>query len=167
MPTDMEEFLRGVAILADNRNMRVTLRQSGKGAAVCGAMCFIGGLIGGPVGLAVGGTLGGVTAYRMTGSKEHFFSSHHSNHTISQYLLNYSCSFMLDFRSVGDIIRNDLTQEEKWRLHEHIVNSVRQINPADVAMLLPLILNTPSLQEAVLKTVVSFITNEMRYQIAN
>lgn len=69
MPADIEELLRGIAILTDNRNMRVTLKQSGKGAAVCGAMCFIGGLIGGPVGLAVGGTVGGVTAYRMSGSK--------------------------------------------------------------------------------------------------
>lgn len=69
MPADIEEFLRGIAMLTDNRNMRVTLKQSGKGAAVCGAMCFIGGLIAGPVGLAVGGTVGGVTAYRMSGSK--------------------------------------------------------------------------------------------------
>lgn len=74
---------------------------------------------------------------------------------------------MVDFRSVGDIIQNDLTEQEKWRLHEAVVNSVRQINPADAVMLLPLILNTPSLQEAALKTVVTFITNEMRYQIAN
>lgn len=68
MPVDTEELLRGISMLADNRNMRVTLKQSGKGAAVCGVMCFIGGLVGGPVGLAVGGTLGGITAYRMTGS---------------------------------------------------------------------------------------------------
>lgn len=69
MPVNTEEFLRGIAILADNHNMRVTLKQSGKGAAICGAICFIGGIIGGPAGLAVGGALGGVTAYKMSGSK--------------------------------------------------------------------------------------------------
>lgn len=69
MPVDLEEFLQGLSILADNQNLRVTVQQSGKGAAICGAMCFIGGLIGGPAGLAIGGTLGGVTAYRMTSSK--------------------------------------------------------------------------------------------------
>lgn len=69
MPVDIEEFLHGLAILADNHNMRVTLKQSGKGAVVCGAICFIGGLLGGPVGLAIGGTVGGVTAYKMSGSK--------------------------------------------------------------------------------------------------
>lgn len=48
MPVNTEEFLRAVAILADDNNMRVTVKQSGKGAAICGAICFIGGLVGGP-----------------------------------------------------------------------------------------------------------------------
>lgn len=69
MPVDTEEFLRGVALLADNNNMRVTLKQSMKGAAICGAICFFGGMVGGPVGLAVGGAVGGVTAYKVTGRK--------------------------------------------------------------------------------------------------
>lgn len=82
------------------------------------------------------------------------------------YKIIYVCT-CLDFRTVSDIIRNDLTQEEKWRLHEHVVNSVRQLHPTDVAMLMPLIMSTPSLQAAVLKTIVTFVTNEMRYTIAN
>lgn len=69
MPVDLKEFLDGIAILADNHNMRATVRQSGKGALICGACCFVGGLVAGPVGLAAGGTIGGITAYRMTGSK--------------------------------------------------------------------------------------------------
>lgn len=82
-------------------------------------------------------------------------------------ILSIIHSFSSDFRAVGDIIRNDLTHQEKEKLQEHIVNAVRQLHPADIVMLMPLIMNTPSLQEAVLKTVVSFITNEMRYSIAN
>lgn len=69
MAVDVEEFLKGISVLADKRNMRVTLKQSGKGAAVCGAICFIGGLIGGPVGLAIGGAVGGATAYKISGSE--------------------------------------------------------------------------------------------------
>lgn len=68
MPVDLREFLEGVAILADNHNVRVTVKQSGKGAIVCGVCSFIGGLIAGPLGLAVGGTVGGITAYKMTGN---------------------------------------------------------------------------------------------------
>lgn len=74
MPVNTEEFVKGIAILADKENMRVTLKKSGKGAAVCGAMCFVGGLIGGPVGMAIGGTVGGVTAYRMNGRKFIFWA---------------------------------------------------------------------------------------------
>lgn len=55
---------------------------------------------------------------------------------------------MLDFRSVGDIIQNDLTMAQKDQLQEHIVNAVRQIHPVDIAMILPLLANTPSLQAA-------------------
>lgn len=69
MPVDVEEFLQGVAALADNENIRFTLKQSGKGALVCGTMCFVGGILGGPIGMALGGSLGGLTAYRMTGSE--------------------------------------------------------------------------------------------------
>lgn len=96
MPVNTEEFLRAIAILADDNNLRVTVKQSGKGAAICGTICFIGGLVGGPgnlyvisifecnvfshkemnkntifqcyvtVGMAVGGAIGGVTAYKVT-----------------------------------------------------------------------------------------------------
>lgn len=69
MPLDIEEFLHGIGQIADNEKIRFTVKQSGKGALVCGGLCFVGGLLAGPVGMAVGGTLGGLTAYRMTGSE--------------------------------------------------------------------------------------------------
>lgn len=48
MPVNTEELLRAVSMLADDHNMRVTVKQSAKGAIICGTMCFIGGVIGGP-----------------------------------------------------------------------------------------------------------------------
>lgn len=42
MPVNVEEFLRGVSMLADNHNCRVTVKQSCKGALVCGGMAFLG-----------------------------------------------------------------------------------------------------------------------------
>lgn len=57
-----------LAKIADEENMRVTLKQSGKGALICGAGGFIGGLCGGPVGIAVGGTIGGLCAMKMVSS---------------------------------------------------------------------------------------------------
>lgn len=71
----------------------------------------------------------------------------------------------LDFRPVGHIIRHELNEEQRERLTEHIVNSVRQIHPTDLIAILPLIMAETSLQMAVLKTVTTFITNEMQLHV--
>lgn len=57
--------------------------------------------------------------------------------------------------------------QQRERLTEHIVNSVREIHPTDLIVLLPIIMNSGSLQMAVLKTVTTFITNEMQMHIAS
>lgn len=81
MVVDTVALMDGVAILSDDRNLRVTIRQSGKGALICGASCFVGGLVAGPVGMAVGGTLGGLKAWHMSKGKSlipftrHFYLS--------------------------------------------------------------------------------------------
>lgn len=42
MVLNTRELFDGIAILSDDRNMRVTVKQSAKGAMICGASCFIG-----------------------------------------------------------------------------------------------------------------------------
>lgn len=69
------------------------------------------------------------------------------------------------FRSFGDIIRNDLSMAQKERLQVQIVNAVCKINPVDLEILLPLLSVTPSLQQAALRTVAEFITNELHYTL--
>lgn len=69
MPINTRELMEAIAIVSDEHNVRVALKQSGKGAAVCAACCFAGGVLLGPVGLAVGGAAGGVAAYKMTSGK--------------------------------------------------------------------------------------------------
>lgn len=88
-------------------------------------------------------------------------------------MLNFSLKnendffYSLDFRSVGDIIRNDLTVRQKQELYDHILNTVRSMHPTDVMMLLPLITSSASIQEAVMKTVVTFVTNELGHSVNN
>lgn len=65
MPVNTKEFFDAVAILTDEREMRVTLKESGKGALLCGTACFVGGVLLGPVGLAAGGIAGALTAARL------------------------------------------------------------------------------------------------------
>lgn len=66
MVLNTKELMDAVAILADDNNIRANLKHSAKGALICGASCFVGGVLGGPVGLAVGGTIGAISAYRIS-----------------------------------------------------------------------------------------------------
>ena len=54
MPVTAEELVRLLAILAEEENLKVTVKETLKGGAMAGAGAVIGGMCGGPVGLAVG-----------------------------------------------------------------------------------------------------------------
>ncbi|XP_062551885.1 protein C19orf12 homolog [Armigeres subalbatus] len=138
MPINTRELMEAVGTLTDKESMRVTLRSSAKGAAVCGASCFVGGLLGGPVGLAVGGTIGAVSAGYMSRGR---------------------------FRPVSHIILHEMNDREQEKLKNHIVAALSEFHPTDMVMLLPLLMGNAGAQRAVLSTVASFITNEMRLQI--
>ncbi|XP_017134049.1 protein C19orf12 homolog [Drosophila elegans] len=140
MPIDTRELMEAIAIVADERNVRVTVKQSGKGAAICAACSFAGGMLLGPVGLAVGGAAGGIAAYKMTSGS---------------------------FRPLGEVILNDLTDAQREQLVQHVSKAVADIHPTDFVMLLPLIVQNASIQQAVLNTVMSFVTNELRMQIVD
>lgn len=138
MPIDGRALIEALSVLADEQNIRISVKQSGKGAIICGACCFAGGILLGPAGLAIGGAAGGVVAYKMTRGT---------------------------FRPLGDVIINDLTDTQKEQLVQHVTKAVQDVQPTDLIMLLPLIMNNQSIQQAVLKTVVSFVSSELRLQI--
>lgn len=69
MPVATGELIKAIAVLADREDVRVSVKQSAKGAIVAGTCCFIGGILLGPPGLAIGGVAGGITAYKMTKGK--------------------------------------------------------------------------------------------------
>lgn len=71
------------------------------------------------------------------------------------------------FKPVSEIIKNDLTPIQREKLLEHIMASVRDFQVTDVAILLPMLMSTASIQQTVLNTVVSFIGNEMRLQVVD
>lgn len=66
MVVNTRDLMNGLAVLTDDQNMRVTIKHSSKGALVCGAACFVGGVVAGPIGMAVGGTIGGIKAWHMS-----------------------------------------------------------------------------------------------------
>ena len=63
MPVSAVELQRVLAILADEDQLKVSVKGAGFGGVVAGVTTTIGGLIAGPAGLLVGGALGGVLAY--------------------------------------------------------------------------------------------------------
>lgn len=54
MPSRMDDVMRLCGNLSANQQIKVAVKNSGKGAAVAGGTAFIGGLLAGPPGLAVG-----------------------------------------------------------------------------------------------------------------
>lgn len=130
--------MKAISIVSDNANVRVCVKQSAKGALVCGAMGLAGGLLLGPPGLAIGGTLGGLTAYKMSSGT---------------------------FRPIGEILMNDLTDQQQEALVQHVQAAVADVGVSDLALLIPLLARNTDIQMAVLQTVTAFVTNELRMQI--
>lgn len=56
---------------------------------------------------------------------------------------------------------------QREKLLNHIIASVRDVQVADISMLLPLLVSNASIQQAVLNTVVSFIGNELKLQLVD
>lgn len=92
------------------------------------------GILGGPIGLAMGAIIGGVSS---------------------------AVKFSGTFKPLSEILRYDLTERQQQQLYESINNAVRDIHPTDITLLIPLIMGDAGIQMAVLRTVTSFITNEM------
>ncbi|XP_004536446.1 protein C19orf12 homolog [Ceratitis capitata] len=138
MPVDCRELVEAISIIANERNVQVTMKQATKGSLVCAASAFAGGILLGPVGLAVGSAAGGLMAYKMTSGK---------------------------FRPLADVLINDLTDRQKEQLVRRVNNAVAEFAISDLAILLPMLMNNASIQEAVLKTAISFVSNELRVQV--
>nr|XP_023025614.1 protein C19orf12 homolog [Leptinotarsa decemlineata] len=132
------ELIQICEVLAEQENLQVTLREATKGAMIAGFGAFAGGLLAGPFGLAVGGTLGSITAAWRSREK---------------------------YRSVVDILRNELTSQQQEKLATSIKNILQNVKPDDCIKLLALVLTSTSLKEAVLKEIGNFLMKEMSLQM--
>lgn len=50
----VDDIMKLLCSVSEQRKMKAAVKHSGKGALVTGAVAFVGGLVGGPPGLAVG-----------------------------------------------------------------------------------------------------------------
>ncbi|XP_055703447.1 protein C19orf12 homolog [Phlebotomus papatasi] len=135
-----QELLEAASELADQANMRATVKGSAKAALVCGAGAFIGGILGGPAGIAVGGTAGACTAAYMNRGK---------------------------FRPVSQIIMHDMTRKQRQELVDHLRRAIQDIDAGDAMIAISLVMGNPNMQKAIMQTVVRYLTNQMHLQIVD
>lgn len=171
------ELMNALAILADNEELKVTLKQSGKGGLICGAMCMIGGFIGGPPGLLVGGALGSIVAFTNgKGMRQNIHISCFAgciSHIIKKIILPMFVTFFFfyfshkgTFKPVSDVIRFDLTVAQQERLRDHMEVFVQNLDIQDAVTLVAIFGRSPAMQAQVLKTLVNFVQNELHHHIA-
>lgn len=137
MPINTVEVLSLVTQVCEDENLRVPIKESVKGGFIAGTTTAIGGLLGGPVGLAVGGTIGGLTAAYMAQGK---------------------------FKSVAEVIRNDLTPLQRERLSNSVLRIINDFGPGDVLALTAFTLQ-PAVKEKVLQEVFNFFQSQLHMQI--
>ncbi|XP_050726911.1 protein C19orf12 homolog isoform X2 [Eriocheir sinensis] len=139
MPINTSEILTLVTQVCEEEKLRVPVKESLKGGAIAFATTTVGGLLAGPVGLAVGGTVGGLTAAFLSHGK---------------------------FKSVADVIRNDLTVAQREQLSNSVRNIIYGIGPEDVLVLTAYALQ-PAVKERVLQEVFSFFRSQLQLQIVD
>lgn len=54
MPIMVDDVMKLLCSISEQKNMKAAVKHSGKGALVTGTVAFVGGLVGGPPGIAVG-----------------------------------------------------------------------------------------------------------------
>ncbi|XP_033117262.1 protein C19orf12 homolog isoform X1 [Anneissia japonica] len=69
MPVSADELIRLLSVLAEEENLRVTVKETMKAGVMAGTGATIGGLMGGPLGIAVGSMLGAGYAKWKIGGK--------------------------------------------------------------------------------------------------
>lgn len=138
MPIDHRELLSVVATVCENEHITVTVKESCKGGILAGVTTVIGGIALGPAGLAVGGIVGGLTA---------------------------AWVFQGKFKSLAEVIRDDMTPHQREHLANRVEHALRGFEIQDLAILLPLLMENANIQQAIIRTVISFLEHEMRMQI--
>lgn len=156
MPVDKEELKRALAVLAENRGIKVTVKSSLNGAAIAGGTTFLGGILFGPVGFVIGATIGGTTAYMIhKGIKDR--RSYFKGQLRNFYFLTGK------FKPLASVLREDVTREDWEKLFYHLENAFADFGGEDIADLLSVLATNEDFQSIALKT----ITKELKMPITD
>ncbi|XP_069314484.1 protein C19orf12 homolog isoform X1 [Eulemur rufifrons] len=137
MPVMVDDIMKLLCSISEQRKMKAAVKHSGKGALVTGAVAFVGGLVGGPPGLAVGGAVGGLLGAWMASG---------------------------EFKSVPQIIM-ELPPAEQQRLFNEATAIVRHLDWTDAVQLTALVMGSEALQQQLLAMLVTYVTKELRAEV--
>ncbi|KAM5237046.1 protein C19orf12 homolog [Ctenodactylus gundi] len=137
MPIMVEDIMKLLCSISEDRKMKAAVKHSGKGALVTGAVAFVGGLVGGPPGLAVGGAVGGLLGAWMTSGQ---------------------------FRPIPQILM-ELPPAEQRKLFDAATAIIRNLDWMDAVQLTALVMGSEALQQKLLAMLVNYITKELHAEI--
>lgn len=139
MPLSPRDLQRILAILADEDQLKVTVKSSVYGGLIAGAATTFGGLVAGPPGLLLGGAVGGALAYKTAG----------------------------DFKPVSDVIK-DMNAHDSELLYESVKEIIDNIDAGDYLTALTFLASGPGVvvrQQLIDKTV-DFLSSQLQMRLA-
>ena len=140
MPLSPRDLQRVLAILADEDQLKVTVKSSVYGGLLAGVMTTVGGLLGGPPGLLVGGALGGALAYKTAG----------------------------DFKPVSQVIK-DINAHDRQLLYDSMKEIIDNLSFDDYLTVLSFLSVGPGLivRQELVNKMVEFLASQLQLQVAN
>lgn len=140
MPLSPRDLQRVLAILADEDQLKVTVKSSMYGGVLAGVMTSVGGLLGGPPGLFVGGALGGALAYKTAG----------------------------DFKPVSQVIK-DINAHDRQLLYDSMKEIIDNLSFDDYLTVLSFLSVGPGLivRQELVDKMVEFLASQLQLQVAN
>ncbi|XP_058385037.1 protein C19orf12 homolog isoform X1 [Diceros bicornis minor] len=137
MPIMVEDIMKLLCSISEERKMKAAVKHSGRGALVTGAVAFVGGLVGGPPGLAIGGAVGGLLGAWMTSGQ---------------------------FQPVPQIIM-ELPPAEQQKLFNEAAAIIRHLEWTDAVQLTALVMGSEALQQQLLAMLANYVTRELRAEV--
>ena len=138
MPVSVTDLQRIMAILADEDELKVTIRGAAYGGVIAGITTTVGGLLGGPAGLLVGGAVGGALAYGASG----------------------------DFKPASQVIK-DMNAHDRQLLYDSVKEILENLAIDDYLALMAFLSGGPGLmvRQQLMDRLVLFLRNNMRLQV--
>ncbi|XP_051835729.1 protein C19orf12 homolog isoform X2 [Antechinus flavipes] len=137
MPVMVEDIMKLLCTISEERKMKAAFKHSGKGALVAGAVAFVGGLVGGPPGIAVGGTVGGLLGAWMTSGQ---------------------------FKPIPQIIM-ELPPIEQQKLFNEAFAIIRDLDWTDAVQLTALVMGNDALQQKLASVIVNYVSQTLRAEV--